>query len=187
MRSITFLLLGLGLAASPAAAEVVSATPGGFEVRSQTVVAATPEEAWAMLGKIGQWWNPSHSYSGNASNLSLELAAGGCFCEHLPATTVTEKGRKVSRPAGVVEHGRVLMSMPGLGIILDSGLGPVLEEAAVGRLKWGLRAVEGGTEVTQVYIVGGYLRDGGAEMAPRVDKVLAEALERFKARVAKGR
>jgi uncharacterized protein YndB with AHSA1/START domain len=167
-------LLAASLAASPAAADVVSAAPGGFEVRSRAVVAAAPAEAWAMLGRIGQWWSPDHTYSGSAANLRLKAKAGGCFCETLAA-------------GGSVEHGRVLTAMPGKLLVLDAALGPVQSHGAAGRLSWSLRAVDGGTELTQTYIAGGYFRSSAEALAPLVDKVMAEQLGRLQARLAKGR
>jgi len=162
--------------ASPAAADVEEATPTGFAVRSQAVVAATPAETWAMLGRLGEWWNKEHTYSGDAANMRLDLRAGGCFCEALPAR---------AGPAGGVEHGRVLTAMPYDMLVLDAPLGPLQTEATVGRLSWKLRAVEGGTEITQSFVAGGYARGGADKLAPIVDKVLAEQLEGLKRRLAR--
>jgi len=39
---------------------------------------------------------------------------------------------------------------------------------------------EGGTGVTQTYVVGGYIRSGTEQWAPRVDRVLDEQLQRLK-------
>lgn len=166
-------LLALNLAA-PAAAEVVSSSPGGFDLRAQAVVAASPAETWAMLGRIGQWWSPDHTYSGSAANLGLKLKAGGCFCETLAG-------------GGSVEHGRVLTAMPGKLLVLDAALGPIQAHGAAGRLSWSLKAVDGGTEVTQTYIAGGYFRSSAQALAPLVDKVMAEQLTRLQARLAKGK
>ena len=163
--------------ATPAAAAVEEATPAGFAVRSQVVVAATPAATWAMLGRIGEWWSKQHTYSGDAANLQLELKAGGCFCETLPA--------RAAGPAGGVEHGRVLTAMPYDMLVLDAPLGPLQTEATVGRLKWSLRAVAGGTEVTLSFVAGGYAKGGADKLAPLVDQVLAEQLEGLKRRLAR--
>ncbi|HEY0112862.1 MAG TPA: ATPase [Allosphingosinicella sp.] len=164
-------------ASSAALGEVKSSGPGGFRIEAKQVVSATPAETWAMLGRIGEWWSKDHTYSGNAANLSLELRAGGCFCERLPA----EKGKSL----GGVAHGRVLTAMPGSMLVLDAPLGPLQSEAAVGRLTWSLRAVAGGTEVTQSFVAGGYF-DGKAEkLAPLVDQVLSQQLHGLKRRLAR--
>jgi len=158
-------------ASAPAAAEVKSAAPGGFEVESKALVAATPAETYAMLGRIGEWWNVEHSYSGDGANFNLELKAGGCFCEALPA-------------GGTVEHMRIVFARPGVMLRLQGGLGPLQDEGVAGTLTWRLKAVEGGTEIVQTYIVGGYMRMGGERLAPLVDQVLADQLARLQRRLA---
>jgi hypothetical protein len=158
----------LSLAAAPAGAEVKSATASGFEVQSVAVVKASPEAAWAMIVRPAAWWNPEHSWSGKASNLTLEPRAGGCFCEAMP-------------PGGSVEHGRVLSAMPGRLLLLEAPLGPLQSLAVTTRLSWRLKPVAGGTEITQTYVAGGYLPMGGDALAPAVDGVLSEQLARLKA------
>jgi uncharacterized protein YndB with AHSA1/START domain len=179
MAALAIALAGAGTAQ----AEVVSATAGGFEVRAQRVVAATPQETWRALGRIGSWWDSNHSYSGKAANMTLRLEPGGCFCETIPAGSQAGNGG-ATRAAGGVEHGRVLMAMPYVAVTLDSGLGPILDHGATGRLRWSLRAVAGGTEVTQTYAVGGYFKDGADKLAPIVDQVLGQALERLQKHLA---
>lgn len=171
-----FLIAASLLFAAPAAAEVKASAPDGFRSENKAVVAATPVETWSMLGRIGEWWNKDHTYSGDAANLRLELKAGGCFCEKLP-------GRPDQRE-GSVEHGRVLTAMPNKMLVLDAPLGPLQGQAVVGRLSWTLRAVEGGTEVTQTLVAGGWFEGGGEKLAPLVDKVLAEQLSGLQRRLA---
>jgi hypothetical protein len=163
--------------ATAASAAVEEAAPDGFRLRSQAVVAATPAETWAMLGRIGEWWSKAHTYSGDAANLRLELKAGGCFCEALPA--------RAAGPEGGVAHGRVLAAMPSDMLVLDAPLGPLQSQAMVGRLTWTLRAVDGGTEVTQTFVAGGYAKGGAGMLAPIVDTVLAEQLEGLRRRLAR--
>ena len=157
---------------TPALAEVKSVTPAGFEVESKAVVAATPAETYAMLGRVGEWWNSSHTYSGDAANMGLELRAGGCFCERIPAD------------GGTIEHGRIVYARPGDTLRVQGGLGPLQAEAALGTLTWALKAAPGGAEVTQTYVVGGYIRGGADKLAPIVDQVLAEQLAGLQRRLA---
>jgi uncharacterized protein YndB with AHSA1/START domain len=166
------ILAGLA-ASSPLAAEVKSATAAGFEIENKAVVAATPSETYAMLGRPGLWWSSAHTYSGDAANMSLKLKAGGCFCEKVPAG------------GGTIEHGRVIHARPGATLRLQGGLGPLQAEAALGTLTWTLKAVAGGTEVTQSYVVGGYIRGGADKLAPLVDQVLAEQLAGLQRRLAR--
>ena len=164
--------IALASAAPAVRAEVKSATPAGFEVEAKGIVAATPADTYAALARIGEWWNPEHSYSGKAANLRLEPRAGGCFCETVDG-------------GGTIEHLRVVYAQPGQMLRLQGGLGPLQAEAASGTLSWALKPVAGGTEVTQTYVVGGYVRSGADKLAPAVDKVLAEQLARFVDRVGK--
>jgi uncharacterized protein YndB with AHSA1/START domain len=150
--------------ASPAGAEVKSALPGGFEIENKATVSATPTEAFAAFARVGQWWNSQHTYSGNAANMSLQTKAGACFCEVIPDG------------GGTIEHARVVYAKPGETLRLQGGLGPLQAEAVVGTLTWQLKPVSGGTEVTQSYVVGGYVRGGADKLAPIVDKVLGEQL-----------
>lgn len=170
-----FLTLAL---AAPASAAVEDSSPNGFTSRNQAVVAATPAETWAMLGRIGEWWSKSHTYSGDSRNMTLKLKAGGCFCEQVPSW-------RGATGRGAVEHGRVLTALPGSMLVLDAPLGPLQGMALVGRLTWTLRAVEGGTEVTQTLAVGGYVKAGAEKLAPLVDKVMAEQLEGLKRRLSR--
>ncbi len=156
------LALALVAAASPGAAAVKSATPTGFEVESRATVRATPAEAYAALGRIGRWWNSDHTYSGDAANLRLDLKAGGCMCEAIPAD------------GGSIEHMRVVYARPGAALRLQGGLGPLQGEAVSGTLTWTLTPAAGGTEIVQTYIVGGNVRGGADKLAPLVDQVLAE-------------
>jgi hypothetical protein len=52
-------------------------------------------------------------------------------------------------------------------------------EGVDGTLAWALKPSEGGTNVTQSYVVGGYIRGGMEQWAPKVDRVLHEQLERL--------
>src|SRR5689334_12083623 len=67
--------------AGPAMAEVKSGTVNGFEVATVGTIAAPADRVYAALGEVGRWWDPSHTFSRDAANLSIELRAGGCFCE----------------------------------------------------------------------------------------------------------
>lgn len=160
------------IAALPASAEVKTVSPAGFEVESKAVVPASPAETYNMLGSIGDWWNPAHSYSGKSGNLRLEPRAGGCFCE------TTDGG-------GSVEHMRVVFAQPGSMLRLQGGLGPLQGEGAIGTLTWQLKPSGSGTEIVQTYISGGFVRGGADKLAPLVDQVLAEQLSRLGQRLRK--
>jgi len=148
-------------------AEVKSVTPNGFEVVSMATVTAPPDRVYAALGEVGRWWSPTHTFSRDAANLSMELRAGGCFCERL-------------KDGGTVQHLQVVYAAPGEGLRLRGALGPLQTEGVDGTLSWTLKPAEGGTSVTLSYVVGGYIRSGMEQWAPRVDRVLDEQLQRLK-------
>jgi uncharacterized protein YndB with AHSA1/START domain len=176
MSRIATLLAFAMLAATPAAAEVKSSSPAGFEVEAKATVPVPPAQAYAALVRIGEWWNSQHTYSGQAANMRLDPRAGGCFCETVP------------EGEGTIEHMRVVYAQPGQTLRLQGGLGPLQAEAAIGTLTWALKAVPGGTEVTQSYVVGGYVRGGAEKLAPLVDQVLAEQMARYRSHLGdKGR
>ncbi len=137
----------VAILAAPAAAEVKSVAPNGFEVASVTTIAAPPERVYGALGEIGRWWSPAHTFSRDASNLSIELRAGGCFCERL-------------KDGGSVQHMMVVYAAPGAGLRLRGALGPLQAEGVDGALSWALKPAGGGTVFTQSYVVGGYIRSG---------------------------
>jgi hypothetical protein len=118
-------------------------------------------------GQGGRWWDPSHTFSRDAANLSMELHAGGCFCERL-------------KDGGSVQHLQVVYAAPGQGLRLRGALGPLQTEGVDGTLSWTLKPGEGGTSVALSYVVGGYIRSGTEQWAPRVDRVLDEQLQRPK-------
>src|SRR5947207_7133855 len=76
IRSLAPLIVVLPFA-GPASAEVKSVTPNGFEVATAATIRASPDRVYAALGEVGHWWDPSHTFSRDAANLSMELPAGG--------------------------------------------------------------------------------------------------------------
>jgi len=79
-----------------------------------------------------------------------------------------------------VQHLQVVYAAPGEGLRLRGALGPLQTEGVDGTLSWTLKPAEGGTSVTQSYVVGGYIRSGMEQWAPRIDRVLDEQLQRLK-------
>jgi len=164
------LLLACLLGPRPATAEVVSAGPSGFVVRTESVTARDLAAAWQRLVRVQQWWSQEHTYSGDAANLSLQLTPGGCWCEKLP-------GR------GFVRHMEVVYVAPRHTLRLVGGLGPLQGMGAAGALTFTLKPMgPGQTTVTAEYAVSGYVPGGFGELAAAVDGVLSEQLRRYAAR-----
>ncbi len=79
--------------AAPASAEIMSRTPDSFTLRYAGSVGVGRGDVFGVITSISQWWDGTHTYSGDAANLTLGLEVGGCFCEALPDGTTFEHGR----------------------------------------------------------------------------------------------
>jgi hypothetical protein len=168
---VVLALLGTGRAR----ATVVDSTQAGFLVRSEAVVHAAPDSVYrALTGRIGAWWDPEHTFSGDSRNLSLDATPGGCFCESLPE-------------GGGVRHLTVVFASPGRMLRLAGGLGPLQGSGVAGSLTWSLTPAQDGTKVGLDYSVGGYFPGGLPGVAPAVDTVLGGQLSRLKRFVETGR
>lgn len=153
-----------------AGAEVVSAAPAAFVLRGEADVAAPPERAWRALTRVQDWWNPEHTYSGDARRLSLDLRAGGCWCERW--------GRGQS-----VEHMRVLLVMEREGVRtlrLAGGLGPLQEMGVSGIMTFTVAPNAQGAKISWTYRVAGEPGLNLDQIAPVVDMVLMEQVERLR-------
>jgi uncharacterized protein YndB with AHSA1/START domain len=171
VMSVVLILSGTGRAQ----AAVVDSTRAGFLVRSEAVVHAAPDSVYrALTGRIGAWWDPEHTFSGEARNLSLDATPGGCFCESLPE-------------GGGVRHLTVVFASPGRRLRLAGALGPLQGAGVAGSLTWSLSPAPDGTKVVLDYSVGGYLTGGLAALAPAVDAVLSGQLARLKQFAETGR
>ena len=153
---------------------VVDASAGGFTVRTTVAIRAAPGDVYQRLVRnIGDWWNPSHTFSGNAHNLSIEEKTMGCFCERLPG-------------GGGVRLMEVVYVAPGKTLRLSGALGPMQAIAASGSMTIELSAAEGGTKLEVTYAVAGYLPAGMNTWAAPVDGVLEEQFTRLKNYVETG-
>jgi uncharacterized protein YndB with AHSA1/START domain len=174
MRStVVALAAGLALAAGAARAEVTDRSAAGFEVIERATIAAPPGKVWDTLMRPYRWWDPKHTWSGDAKNLAID--GGGCFCEQLRR--------------GAVRHMTVTFSDGETQLRLFGGLGPLQFTGAAGHLGFALKPAAGGaTEVVMTYDVGGYAKGGLAETyAAPVDQVLGQQLARLKKAVETGK
>ena len=157
-----------------ALAEVMDSAPNGFTVRYEVEVAAErPVVYAAAVAQVGEWWSSDHTVSGDAANLSMTTTIPGCFCESL------------GDDAGLV-HMIVSFVSPGSMIRLTGGLGPLGLMGVEGNMTWEFADTETGTSVTLQYAVGGYMAGGLDTVAPAVDGVLTEAMNRLRAYVETG-
>lgn len=167
------IIAALLLATGSAHAEVADSGPAGFQVRHVVEIAAPAAKVRTAALDIGKWWNSSHTYSGDAKNLSID--ASGCFCEKLPD--------------GFVRHMTLVYSAPD-ALRLAGALVPLATTGASGHLglAFGKTSDSKKTQLTLTYDVGGYARGGLAQTwAAPVDGVLGEQVARLKTYVETGK
>ena len=165
LRSLQSCVALASLAAlAPAPAAVIDATANGFTIENTVDVPADAMTAWkALVDDVGAWWPRDHTWWGEASELTIEPRAGGCFCER--------NGVQQAQHLQVtfVDPGKLLRLMGGLGPLQGMGLHGVLEfRFAPG--------ANGGTAITLFYRAGGYTPDDLESFAAIVDQVQAQQL-----------
>lgn len=154
-----------------AAATVVSAS--GFLVTQQQVVRSSAHRIYEALGEVGKWWNPEHTWSGDAANLSLQTQASACFCERWEGNSA--------------EHARVVYAAKDSVLRLHGALGPLQALAVNGVLTFSLSEENGRTTVQVTYRVSGNESSGLQNLAGPVDSVVGEQLRRLAAYVETGK
>ncbi len=161
--------LALGPSAAGAAhAEVKAVAPDGFDIHGEALLDCSRSDAWRILIRIGDWWSDAHTYSGAAKNMKLTAKAGGLWREVWAG--------------GDVQHGRVVMLMPGRRLRLDAALGPLQDMGVTGALTFTLdEAPLGQTKVTMDYRVTGASTSHLDGVAGIVDQVLGEQMQRLDA------
>jgi uncharacterized protein YndB with AHSA1/START domain len=176
LASLTVALSSLAVAAAvaPARADVADSAAGGFSVKQTVTVAAPAAKAWSTLIEPRGWWDKSHTWSGDANNLTLSATPGGCFCEKLAG-------------GGGVHHMTVVYADPGKLLRLTGGLGPLQDLPVTAVMTFKLTEAQGKTTLELTYKVGGYAPGGLAALAAPVNGVLGEQLARWKRRVETGK
>lgn len=167
MKRLAWAAMAAAVLGGSAQAAVVEKRETGFRLRTVHQIKAPPARVYAAIGHVGRWWDGSHTYSGDAANMTLPLQANACWCETLPG-------------GGGVRHGVVTLAWPEQGMLrLDAALGPLQDEGVAGALFFHIRPKDGGSELTVTYNVGG-ARDFVASSAEKVDAVLEVQWARLK-------
>src|SRR5215471_21524861 len=114
-------------------------TQNGFLVKLEVNVNAPKAKVYdALVGQVGSWWNPEHTYSHDAKNLSIDPRPGGCFCEKLTN-------------GGGVEHLRVIYVVPREVLRFSGALGPLQASGVAGSMTWKLTGEAENTRVELSY------------------------------------
>lgn len=152
-------LIVFAISAVTLRAEVADAGPSGFTVKSTWTIKATPGDVYkGLMEKVGDWWNPAHTWSQDSHNLSIEPKVNGCFCEKLPNN-------------GGVRHMEIIYLDPAKTVRFSGALGPFQAMAVTGVLTVQLTPAEGSTKLNLTYTLGGYM-----EMVPRTAGGMADAM-----------
>lgn len=164
--------VALALLAVPAAAEVVSRSDNGFTLSFERPVAASPEAILNAVATPAAWWSDAHTYSGAASNISLELRPGGCWCEALPG--------------GGVKHAEAVLVWPERRMVrFEAPFGPLQATgaAAVLTMTWAEADNGAARALKWTFVVEG---TGTGAMADVIDGVIGEQFGRLADHLAPG-
>ncbi len=164
---LTAVSLALFLApAKTLPAEVTHSSGDGFQtVTEQTTKADAKTVYRCLVDDFSKWYDASHSWSGEAKNLSLDLERQ-CFYEVLPE-------------GGFVRHMEIVFHQPGRKLALSGGLGPLQDMGVSGTLVVQLEQQDEQTVITLTYNVAGSDGQQLDQIAPVVDQVLAGQLVRL--------
>lgn len=174
MRQAHFVHAGVAAVAAlglvlPVAAAVVDVDSGGFVSAHEIEIAAPPTRVFeALVAEVGAWWDPAHTYSGDASNLTFS---------QFPALW-----ERIS-DEGFVRHMAIDVVRPPTMLRLSGGLGPLQPLAVVGSMTFELAAAEQGTRLAYRYVVNGRRLE---RLAEPVDRVMGGQLARLRRYVETG-
>ncbi len=163
MRLILSIVLS-GLMTASAYAEVIKSSADGFIIQHTLTLQQEKTHVFTnMTAGLGKWWDPEHSFSGNAANMRID---SDCFCERWDNN--------------VVVHLNTSIWIEGSKVVMEGGLGPLKELGLNGSMVWSLTSTEGGgTNLTWKYFVRGFSDTDLISLAPVVDGMLKEQLGRL--------
>ena len=175
MRRCSLGTLALVVLSGMTAQSAPQITQNGFLVKFEVSINAPAAKVYeALVGQVGSWWNPEHTYSHDAKNLSIDARPGGCFCEKLPN-------------GGGIEHLRVVYVAPPQVVRFSGALGPLQASGVAGSMTWKVTGGPDNTRLDLSYSVGGFIPGGFEKIAPAVEGMLREQLDRLKQFIETGK
>ncbi|UTW44343.1 SRPBCC domain-containing protein [bacterium SCSIO 12696] len=167
MVAKVFLSLVALVFAPTSLAEVTAKSANGFAIEISTQVNGPRQAVYQQFLQIGQWWDSSHTYSGDAANMYLEPKAGGRFYEKTADMEVL--------------HMTVTYVKPGHAVHMTGGLGPLQMMGIHGGMSWEFKKLDDQkTQVVHRYQVTGFMEGGLEQLAAVVDRVQAGQVERLR-------
>lgn len=155
------------LTCESAFAEIKKSSSTGFVIEIEHQLEVDAKTAYSKLaGDFNKWYDPSHSYSQKAENLSLDLDKH-CMYEKLD-------------DGGFVRHMEIVFHQPGKMLRMTGGLGPLQGMGVSGAMTWEFKEEKGKASVKMTYAVSGadYLQLD--KIAVPVEQVLSQQTMRFK-------
>jgi len=68
LTTVSFLVM-----AASTRAEVADASVNGFTIKATLSIQASPDDVYRRIVRnVGDWWDPSHTFSGNSRNLTIK-------------------------------------------------------------------------------------------------------------------
>lgn len=160
-----FSAVTLGVFASPAEAEISARSENGFRLTYERRVSASAEAVLEGVGRPAAWWSDAHTYSGSASNITVDLRPGGCWCEALPG--------------GGVKHAEAVLVWPEQRMVsFEAPFGPLrsIGADAVLTMSWADAEDGAGRTLKWTFVVNG---PGTGAMADAIDAVTSEQFGRL--------
>jgi uncharacterized protein YndB with AHSA1/START domain len=151
---------------TPGHSAVLESSDTHYRLAHEASTPLAPAALWERLVNPSRWWNPLHSFSGEADNLHLDAHAGGLWREDWEG--------------GSVAHGRVLQVRDGELLRLEAPFGPLQGIGAY--VIWTITLTpgeHGGSTVTFQEVATAPPGSGLDKLAGAVDGVKAEALARL--------
>lgn len=149
-----------------AEAQVVESSANGFLIQSSHELELGSQEAYAaFVDGFSNWYDASHSYSGQAENLSLDLEKH-CMLERLA-------------DGGFVRHMEIVFHQPGSVLRMTGGLGPLQGMGVSGAMTFTFSETAEASKVEMAYSVSGADHLKLDKIAGPVDQVLKIQLDRF--------
>ena len=167
IRGGLFLVAFIVAAGGSALADVTDVSAAGFQLQIKTHIAATPANVFATITTPSKWWNPAHTYSHDAANLTIDAKAGGCFCEKLP-------------DGGSVQHLTVATVMPGRLLRMRGALGPFQAWGMEGAMSWEVTAAGPETDLVVTYDLGGHMAGGFGDWPQKANGMVGDQVARLK-------
>ncbi len=156
----------ISLIATVANAQVQESGADGFHIEIKRELEVDAETAYdALVNDFSKWYDASHSYSGKAENISIDLNSH-CMLETLP-------------DGGFVRHMEMVFHQPGKVFRMAGGLGPLQGLGVSGAMTFAFVEVKGNAKLTMTYHVSGAEHLQLDALSGPVNRVLNGQLDRF--------